>query len=182
VASIEKSGRKTEIVVVDDGSTDQSVEVVKEWAIKSKSKFWSVNIISRPNGGAAAARNTGWQQASGDLIFFLDADDVWLPNHVSDICGLADEYPEAALLASAFSEVLEDGTQKHHQFGIGAEERGLLPSFWLAMVSGPMIVSSSTAAARSWALRASGGFPEGITHGEDKVGWRNSASPRGSPC
>ena len=60
-----------EIITVDDGSTDRSPEILKEYAAKDK----RIKIISRENGGAAAARNTGIEAASGNYIGFVDADD-----------------------------------------------------------------------------------------------------------
>jgi len=61
-----------ELIVVDDGSTDDTATVVS--AFKD-----SVRYLRMPNGGAAAARNAGLETASGDCVAFLDADDAWYP-------------------------------------------------------------------------------------------------------
>ena len=65
-----------EVVVVDDGSTDNSVSVVEEIAERYARP---VRIISQANQGAAAARNTGARAAQGQYLAFLDADDIWYP-------------------------------------------------------------------------------------------------------
>src|SRR5215831_2827499 len=61
----------TELIVVDDGSSDHTAEVA--------ARFPNTRVIRRPNGGQGAARNTGIQAASGDWIAFLDHDDTWHP-------------------------------------------------------------------------------------------------------
>jgi len=66
--------RELEIIVVDDGSTDQSARIARDFADKR------IRCVRQENAGAAAARNRGVEAAEGKLLAFLDADDIWLPD------------------------------------------------------------------------------------------------------
>lgn len=68
--------RHIEIIVVDDGSKDSSLEILSSF-------LGRIKIISQQNLGSSAARNTGILASSGDLIAFLDSDDYWLPTKIS---------------------------------------------------------------------------------------------------
>jgi len=93
LASIrEPSGLDLEIIVVDDGSTDDTLARVRHAADGDR----RIRIIERPHGGVAAARNTGLAAASGSHIAFLDADDLSPPGRIARQLSRLDERPDIA--------------------------------------------------------------------------------------
>lgn len=76
--------RPLEIVVVDDGSTDDTLQVVARWAENNdQSRSLIVRSVSQDNQGANAARNRGIREAKGEFVAFLDSDDRWLPDKLA---------------------------------------------------------------------------------------------------
>ena len=70
-----------ELVVVDDGSNDNSLDILNALS----TEYPGINILSQSNKGPAAARNLGIRKALGEFIAFLDADDSWAPNCLSEL-------------------------------------------------------------------------------------------------
>src|SRR5262249_54539472 len=79
-----------EVLVVDDGSPDDLAGAVRLYEER-------VTLVHKPNGGAASARNTGLDQAHGDLVAFLDADDYWEHNKLEWQLAVFRRHPELGL-------------------------------------------------------------------------------------
>ncbi len=87
-----------ELFLVDDGSTDRSVEIASEYARSHSNKIFYLEHQGHKNRGACASRNLGVRHASGKYIAFLDADDVWFPHKLEDQVSIMESYPEAGMV------------------------------------------------------------------------------------
>jgi glycosyltransferase involved in cell wall biosynthesis len=97
-----QSNRDFEVIVVDDGSTDDTPQVT--------SKFdTDIRYIYQENQGLAGSRNTGIREAKGEYIALLDSDDEWSPEFLQTMTSLAAEYPDADVLYSGACFMDADG-------------------------------------------------------------------------
>ena len=88
--------RNFEVIIVNDGSTDNGVDV-----IKSNFNDPRIRIINQENAGVSAARNRGVKEAKGDWIAFLDGDDEWMPQYLETMTNALNQHPQANLIGCA---------------------------------------------------------------------------------
>ena len=167
----EQTFQNFEIVIVDDGSTDNSVEEVEKFDDSR------IRLIHQTNAGVSAARNRGIEEASGELIAFLDADDVWMPEYLATQYGLYQKYPECSVYACNYEFRDSEGKVTPtiiRKLPFEGEDGILSNYFEVASCSHPPICSISIMVKKT-AIQAIGGFPLGIKSGEDLLTWARLA-------
>ena len=105
-----------EIIAVNDGSTDSSGEIAREYAARYPER---IRLIEKPNGGLGSARNAGIEAAKGEFLLFLDSDDCLSPGAVKEISEALDT--DADIIFFDFVTVNEDGRQISYQRGCEKE-------------------------------------------------------------
>lgn len=158
-----------ELVVVDDGSTDASADIVRSISDDR------IRLVSKSNGGVSAARNTGIEAASFEHIAFLDADDRWKADHLQKLAQLIVDFPQAGLYCTAYQFIEPSGERRSPGFH-GAEKRGYVPRFFHSMAQGDLLVATaSSVCIPKTVFRQVGLFPEGEALGEDQDMWARIA-------
>jgi glycosyltransferase involved in cell wall biosynthesis len=87
-----------ELLLVDDGSTDASTEIARQYAAQRREQVYYLDHLDHSNRGMGTSRNLGIHHARGDYVAFLDADDLWLPHKLEEQVAILDTYPEAGML------------------------------------------------------------------------------------
>jgi glycosyltransferase involved in cell wall biosynthesis len=167
---VQQSSEPNELIIVDDGSSDNSRAVAEQTLLGSSVKFpW--RIIRQENAGVSAARNHGADQSRSRFIAFLDADDEWLPKHLAEIERLAVAFPSAAVFSTA--TLMSDAAGRYVREPTGLPERffGLLDRPLVRFRKGRGLINSSSIAIRRDAWNRAGGFPRGSHCGEDIFLW-----------
>ncbi len=156
-----------ELIVIDDGSTDNSFAVAK--TIQSN----KIKLIQQVNQGVAVARNTGVKNANGEFIAFLDADDCWYPNYLEEISQLIRKFPESDIFVTSYRIVM--GNDTYHFSAHLSEEQTLLNSYWLTYKNAYDTVWTSATAIRKSAIENAGFFTPGEKIGQDLDLWARVA-------
>lgn len=155
---------QVEVIVLDDGSTDETPEVVRSYRD-------AVRFVQLHHGGVANARNTGIEMARGRLIAFLDADDYWFPERLEGALRLFSHDPHIQVNTEFYVEVAGQRSEMPYY-----QSRALRPLFELSAPAQldfaleDNFINSMVIAPRS-ALLAAGGFNPRLRYGEDWDLW-----------
>jgi len=160
--------RDFELVVVDDGSTDGGADLL---AAFDDSR---IRLLAQANAGPGPARNAGIEAARHDWIAFLDADDLWLPDHLAELDRVRRSFPDSGLIGTAFvrrGRGEPDPPARRDPPVIAAID------YFEREASGEPILCASTAAIPRSTYALLGGFGPGL-QGQDSEYWARIALQR----
>lgn len=153
-------------VIVDDGSTDGSLDTVRDVLATNP---W-IRVISQANAGVSAARNTAIHAALCERLLFLDADDVWFPQHAQSLINTWNQWPEATLVFSTPKELIDGQTIDDRSKG-RPKNPGPVVDLLHSTRQGGTLLNTSTIGLHKRVWTACGGFRENAVSGEDFLMW-----------
>lgn len=162
-----------EIIIVDDGSTDDSVRQVK--SVQDN----RIRIITQQNSGVSVARNRGIQEAKGEFIGFIDADDEWDEDYLQTQLDLIAKYKDCDVFSTNYR--FEDYLGNHYDTTINKlpfgndDSDGVLTNYFEVASSSHVPVCTSAVIMRRNIILDINGFPIGVKSGEDLLTWARLA-------
>jgi glycosyltransferase involved in cell wall biosynthesis len=153
-----------EIIIIDDGSTDNGVLIVKSANMKN------VRLIHQANQGVSAARNNGVALASHEYIAFLDADDQWLPLFLDEVARLIIKFPQAKFFGTRYQIVESENNYLDAKIKLKNinPEGVILDDYFNIASQGDLPFTMSSMVIQQSLFTEIGGFPLDEPIGEDQ--------------
>jgi glycosyltransferase involved in cell wall biosynthesis len=160
-----------EVIVVNDGSTDNGQEIVENIHDSR------IRLINQSNEGVSVARNRGTDAANHKFVAFLDADDEWLPDYLYNIQVLINNFPDCGAYAAAVQTIRPNGQKYFTNLNMLPSEPwiGILPNLFELFQEGLSAFIPSSIVVPKQILIDVGGFPVGVLLLEDIFCWINIA-------
>lgn len=154
-----------EIIIVNDGSTDDSLDRAKQFSDER------IRLFSQENKGVSAARNYGMAEAKGQYLCFLDADDEWTPNYLENLYKTIQKFPNAGMYCSRYKTKIGNNHFTECQLtDLPENYEGYVQDFFKSSFVNRVALTSAVTIDRQVFLKI-GGFDTNITHGEDLDYW-----------
>lgn len=163
---LEQTYTHYELIVVNDGSKDDSA-IIAEELLKDVP---NARLINQENAGVAVARNNGVEQAKGDYVCFLDADDWWDVSFLQEMQKFIKDYPEAGIWGTNYWYVKKGKTHI-----AVPSETGYINYPKIYAETSVMPLTSISVCIKKDIFNELGGFPKGIKLGEDFLLWSKIA-------
>ncbi len=154
---------KFELLIIDDGSTDSSIEIINNF------NDIRIRIVKKVNGGAASARNLGINMSKYNWIAFLDADDIWKKNHLECLAFAINNYHDISILTTATEQIIKKNV-KINTFLFEPGFIGFIDDYFIKAKNNTIFNSSSTCL-NKLCLEPDDRFDEELKFGEDLSLW-----------
>lgn len=164
---LKQTSQNFEIIVVDGGSTDDGVAIVRRFNDPR------ILLIKQEKQGVSEARNQGIEKAKAEFIAFLDADDEWMPDHLETLLRLSANYPKAGLYSTAFLKMTKSCKVKlGNYYEIPKKPwEGLIQNYFKSSTFGSPPAHTSFVGIPRTILMEMHGFNSNAWFGEDSDLW-----------
>lgn len=156
-----------EIIVVDDGSTDRSYEVVEP--IQSSDS--RLSLFKKTNGGVCSARNLGIKKSKGEFIALLDADDIWDKDYLQEQMRMVSDFPNCGMWGINYGETIGGSIIRDVPTGLPKGFRGIIENYFQIPGRISDLFCSSSVLIRKTVFDTVGMFDERIRYAEDSDMW-----------
>jgi glycosyltransferase involved in cell wall biosynthesis len=149
--------KEFEVIIVNDGSSDNGVEVIKNFTNDPR-----VRIVSQENQGVSAARNRGVAESKYDYIAFLDGDDEWISGYLQSVANIIPKFPSAGMICTA--GLVYGGYKMHYRIAKKYKNRTVLVNFF---ENPHVFVHTSATVVKKDVFYDTQGFPVGMKRNQD---------------
>lgn len=158
-----------ELIIVDDGSTDNSLAVAQERLGKLEGERG--RVVHKENGGVCSARNCGIQQAKGEYIALLDGDDLWDEEYLAEQVKMIHDFPDAVMWGINFAEVFNGELVRKLATALPEGYRGYVKNYFEMRGRVSDLFCSSSVVIRKEVFNDVGMFDERLKYSEDNDMW-----------
>lgn len=154
-----------ELIVVNDGSTDNGTKIVENYPDTR------INLINKENGGVCSARNRGIQEAKGEYIALLDADDLWNVKYLEEQVKMMNDFQDAAMWSINYAETRNGKIVRRVPTGLPDGYRGYVEHYFEMPERVSDLFHPSSTVVRREVFDKVGLFDERIKYAEDSDMW-----------
>ena len=156
-----------EVIIVDDGSTDNSAAICDKYAGTSS----LIRVIHKENGGVCSARNRGIQESDGEHVALLDGDDIWDKEYLAEQVKMIHDFPKAAMWGINFAETGHGRLVRRLETALPDGYRGYVENYFEMKRRISDLFCSSSVVIRKEVFAKVGMFDERIKYAEDTDMW-----------